>query len=310
MPRNAQQEDPARGSRISSGGAAGRPPLLYLFSLFLVAAVALLLLAGGLVTSRKAGLAVPDWPLSYGRLFPPMVGNIFWEHGHRMIAAAVGILTIVFAVLLQIFQDHPPAGARRALPLLGWVAVGAVLIQALLGGLTVKFLLPPAVSIAHACLAQTFFCLTAAIAYFLSPYYAKRASAPAAKPSPKSLRLFDMTTGFIYLQLILGAVIRHTGHAVTAHILVAFLVAIHVILVMVRVLRFYPGQKVLVRFAVGLPLLTAVQISLGMGSFIFTRVLASGGTPSLPQVLFTAAHQTTGALVLAAGFLITLLVRS
>ena len=74
---------------------------LYFFSLFLVAWTAFLILAGGLVTSHDAGLAVLDWPLSYGQFFPPMVGNIFWEHGHRMIAGLAGIFTLVLAIWIQ-----------------------------------------------------------------------------------------------------------------------------------------------------------------------------------------------------------------
>ena len=136
---------------------------LYVFSLLVVFATLLLILAGGLVTSHEAGLAVPDWPLSYGQHFPPMVGNIFWEHGHRMIAGSVGIFTLIMAVWIQI-REH-----RKRLKKLAWAAFAAVILQAILGGLTVLFLLPPAVSIFHACLAQTFFCIVAAVAYFLSP---------------------------------------------------------------------------------------------------------------------------------------------
>src|SRR3989338_3456190 len=130
---------------------------MYFFSLFLSAATFLLILAGGLVTSHEAGLAVPDWPTSYGRWFPPMVGNVFWEHGHLMIAGSVGILTFAAALLIQ--RNVPD----KAIVRLSWIAFCAVLLQALLGGLTVIFMLPPAVSIAHAALAQTFFCITIAI---------------------------------------------------------------------------------------------------------------------------------------------------
>src|SRR5713101_4803506 len=116
---------------------------LHRFALFTACCTAFLIFVGGLVTSTESGLAVPDWPLSYGKFFPPMVGGIFYEHGHRMIAATVGILTVIQAIWLQ------RRARKRILRVLGWTAVGAVIAQGLLGGLTVLFLLPPAISIAH-----------------------------------------------------------------------------------------------------------------------------------------------------------------
>src|SRR3990167_2825462 len=120
---------------------------LYRYSIVVVMGTFLLVLAGGLVTSHDAGLAVPDWPTSYGQWFPPMIGNVFWEHGHRMIAGAVGVLTLLLAIWIQIQEK------RVWMKRLGWIAFGAVLLQALLGGLTVIYMLPAPVSIAHACLA-------------------------------------------------------------------------------------------------------------------------------------------------------------
>jgi cytochrome c oxidase assembly protein subunit 15 len=111
-----------------------------------------LLIAGALVTSNDAGLSVPDWPLSYGSLMPPMVGGIFYEHGHRMIAAFVGTLSVILAIWLWRVEQ------RAWVRWLGVAAVGAVVAQGILGGITVLFFLPPAVSSAHATLAQLFFC--------------------------------------------------------------------------------------------------------------------------------------------------------
>src|SRR5438477_8167502 len=119
-------------------------PWLRRFTKLVAASTLFLIFAGAMVTSTGSGLAVPDWPLSYGKLFPPMVGGIFYEHGHRMVAATVGLLTVIQAIWLQ------RRSRKRALRILGWAAVGAVIAQGLLGGLTVLFLLPPAISIAHA----------------------------------------------------------------------------------------------------------------------------------------------------------------
>src|SRR5580700_11004773 len=106
------------------------------FAVFTACCTFLLLIAGALVTSNDAGLSVPDWPLSYGSFLPPMVGGIFWEHGHRMIATFVGILTIVLAVWL--WRSEPRPWVRR----LGLGALGLIVAQGVLGGLTVRFYLP------------------------------------------------------------------------------------------------------------------------------------------------------------------------
>src|SRR6202161_4742735 len=143
----------------------GVPLSVYRFAFFLSGCVVLLLMAGALVTSNEAGLAVPDWPLSYGSLMPPMVGGIFYEHGHRLIATAVGILTIVLAILLA--RSEP----RRWVRNLGWTALGLVIAQGILGGLTVTFLLPPPISTAHATLAQLFFITIVSITLFTSPWW-------------------------------------------------------------------------------------------------------------------------------------------
>src|SRR6267378_3771962 len=135
------------------------------FTKLVAASTLFLIFAGAMVTSTGSGLAVPDWPLSYGMVFPPMVGGIFYEHGHRMIAATVGFLTVIQAIWLQ------ARARKRYLRMLGWAAVGAVIAQGVLGGLTVLFLLPPAISIAHAGLAEIFLCLNVSIAFFASDFY-------------------------------------------------------------------------------------------------------------------------------------------
>ncbi len=180
--------------------------MLHRFATFVAGCTVLLLLAGSLVTSTGSGLAVPDWPTSYGWnmfTFPPSkwVGGIFYEHGHRLIASSVGFLTIILAVWIW------RADARVWMKRLGLVALGAVILQGALGGLTVLFFLPAAVSTAHAGLAEIFFCLTIAIALFTSKSWLEWA--PPADDS--TLRTLATTTSaIIYMQILVGAVMRHT----------------------------------------------------------------------------------------------------
>src|SRR5438445_10443641 len=142
--------------------------MLHRFAQFLAGCTVLLVLAGSLGTSTQSGLAVPDWPTTYGWnmfTFPPSkwVGGIFYEHGHRLIASTVGFLTIVLAIWIWLRDP------RRWMKRLGVVALAAVIAQGLLGGLTVLFFLPTAISTAHAGLAEIFLCITVAIALFTSP---------------------------------------------------------------------------------------------------------------------------------------------
>src|SRR5438067_9882997 len=171
-----------------------------------------LVVAGGLVTSNDAGLSVPDWPLSYGKLMPKMEGGIFFEHGHRMVATTVGLLTIILAIWLS------RADQRRWMRRLGWIALAAVIAQGLLGGATVIFLLPKPVSISHACLAQLFFSTTVAIAIFTSSSWRRGPEIveDSGWPSLRSLALAAPI--FVLVQLALGAGYRHRAFTVLPHI--------------------------------------------------------------------------------------------
>ncbi len=193
-------------SETMSPTAAPQVPLwVHRFAVLTACATLGLIFAGGLVTSTGSGLAVPDWPLSFGQVFPPMVGGVFFEHGHRMIAAFVGVLTVTLAVLLANWE--PRAWVRR----LGWGALVAVLIQGSLGGLTVLLRLPTSVSVAHACLAQVFFCLTVSIAVCTSPRWLASRQVAVDTAAPSLRVLTRVTIGAIFVQLILGALMRHTG---------------------------------------------------------------------------------------------------
>lgn len=179
--------------------------------------VFLLLLAGALVTSTESGLAVPDWPLSYGKVMPPMVGGILYEHGHRLVAVAVSTLVGLELGALLFFLE-----GRKTVKRLAAAAFGAILLQAVLGGLTVLFLLPPAISSAHAALAEIVFALTAVVALMCSRTWNDLTAHPASLPFEENLssngakarsafRWTLLATAAIYVQIVLGAVMRHTG---------------------------------------------------------------------------------------------------
>jgi cytochrome c oxidase assembly protein subunit 15 len=194
--------------------------MLWLFAALVAASTAVLIFAGGLVTSTGSGLSVPDWPNTYGWFmfaFPmsKMVGGIFYEHTHRLIASTVGFLIVVLAVWLG--RTEPRPWVRR----LGYLALGAVILQGILGGITVLWYLPDAISIAHASLAQILFCLTVTIALATSTgwrraYAKQRGEGGRGKgeetPDDRTLQHIAIaTTALIYVQILIGATMRHTG---------------------------------------------------------------------------------------------------
>lgn len=272
-----------------------------------------LIFAGAMVTSTGSGLAVPDWPLSYGKVFPPMVGGIFYEHGHRMIAATVGFLVVIQALWLQ--RREP----KRFLRLLGWCSLGAVVAQGVLGGLTVLFLLPPAISVAHAGLAEIFFCLNVSIAFFASQSYdALRKLEKGDAPVGPAAGLVAL----VYGQILVGALMRHLGAGLAipdfplsfGHLVPSFtspaiavnfahrtggaVVAAAIVAMFVRLLRYAPAHP-LRQLGTFLLLVVAAQVMLG------AYTVWSGKQP-----VITSLHVMTGALTLAASLLLALTART
>ena len=285
---------------------------LHRLAVVLALATVGLIFAGGLVTSTESGLSVPDWPTTYGQnpfTFPvsKWVGGIRFEHTHRLIASAVGLLTVVVAIAFA--RGEKRAWVRR----LAYLALGAVVAQGVLGGLTVLFLLPTAISVAHACLAQTFFCLAVTLAVVTSPRW-RDASPEAANPVRHAAAA---TVGLVFLQLVVGAVMRHTkaGLAIPdfplafgrlvppiasfavaihfAHRVTAAAVAVAAGGCFVRARR--SRREDLRRIAAALCGLVALQVALGALTVL-----------SKKDVVLTTAHVVTGALVLGTSLVLAL----
>jgi heme a synthase len=294
------------------------PPSLGLhrFAVLCAAATFILIFVGGLVTSTGSALAVPDWPLAFGKLIPPLTGGIRFEWGHRVVAGVVSILTLVLA--LWSWWREP----RRWVQITAFAALGLVVLQAVLGGLTVLLLLPLALAVAHAATAQAFFCLTVSIALFTHPGFGAAAAEPEvrrARKRPSLAALATVTTAAVYVQILIGAVMRHLGAGLAipdfptsygrlippfysfavvinfAHRCGALVVALLVIWTFARVMRFYASERPLRNAAILLLVLLALQITLG------ALTIWSGRA-----VLPTTAHVAIGAAVLATSLALTI----
>jgi cytochrome c oxidase assembly protein subunit 15 len=282
----------------------------------LVAACTVLLIAAGAsVTSTDSGLSVPDWPTTYGWnmfAFPlsKMVGGIRYEHTHRLIASTVGFLTIILAVWTWRVES------RRWVRWLGVACLGAVILQGVLGGITVLFFLPPAVSIGHAGLAQIFFCLTVTLAVVTSPGWK---AVTASVDDPMLRRIATATTALIYTQILIGATMRHNaaglaipdfpwsfGHAIPpmwdpriavnfAHRVGALVVTLAILATSSRVLYHHRGRRELVRPAVLLLVFVAIQVTLG--AFVIW---------SRRDVVINTLHVVNGAAVLGTSLVLAL----
>jgi heme a synthase len=277
---------------------------LHRFATILACWVFLLIIAGALVTSNDAGLSVPDWPTSFGSWYkiPKLVGGVKFEHTHRMIAQVAGLLTIVLAIWTWRTEK------RRWMRLLGLVALGTVVAQGILGGITVLYYLPPSVSSAHAALAQTFFCIAVCMAMFTGRNWI--ADEPHVEFDERRPSLFTLTLVSIlilYVQLILGAMFRHHGLSWWPHVVNAGLVAFILAWTSIRALTKYSHIEAVRRPAVLMLSLVIAQLCLGFIAFL-TRVAWGRDAiqPELPMVISTVAHVAVGALLLAAAVVLSI----
>jgi cytochrome c oxidase assembly protein subunit 15 len=270
---------------------------LHAYAVFVACITLVLIVAGALVTSNDAGLSVPDWPTSFGSIYkiPHMVGGIRFEHTHRMIAEFVGLNTIVLALWTWFAEK------RRWLRILAVSALGTVILQGVLGGLTVLYFLPPAISSAHAAVAQTFFCIAVCIALFTGQNWIEEV--PRVEPETRRPTLFTLallSIFVLYVQLILGAMFRHKGLSWWPHVAHAAIVAIVLTWTSIRALSQYSRIAEVKKPAILMLSLVITQLCLGFLAFL-TRVEwgKDAAQPELPMVVSTVTHVAVGALLLA-----------
>jgi len=267
----------------------------HLLALTTAGATFVLILFGGLVTNTGAALAVPDWPTTFGHnmfLYPwsRMVGGIFYEHSHRLIGAAVGLLTLILGVTLW------RAGGR--LRWLGVAAVTAVIVQGLLGGLRVV-LLQGTLAILHGCLAQAFFGLLVAIALLTA-----RVTPPTPQGvSPGTRALTLATAALIYVQIVFGALLTHAGR-IDLHLAGALGIFVLAPMATARLRRGDDG--VAAAAARALLVLLGIQLLLGAGAFVgrFTSLPLPGG--AVTGLALPVAHRLVGSLLLGAAVVLAL----
>lgn len=294
---------PEQSSRIQDRGMEN--VWLHRFALLTALATFPLLFIGGLVTSKGAGLTVPDWPTTFGynMFFYPwskMVGGILYEHSHRLVASGVGFLTMVLAFLLWVRER------RKWLRWLGVIALALVVVQGVIGGLRV-LLLEETLAIIHACLAQAFFALMVSLVLFTSQEWRERPQKiHVADDAGRMRRLSVLTTTMIYLQGLFGAVLRHTGTSLEVHLFFAALATLHVVLLGVRTLRFHSDQPKLLHPVVLLSALLILQLALGLGSYLGKFTPLGAGLLPLWVVVLTTTHLVTGALMLVSSLVLTL----
>ncbi len=281
--------------------AATYNPTVHRFAVFVVLWTILLLIAGALVTSNDAALSVPDWPLSYGTLTPPMVGGIVYEHSHRVIAAVLGILTILLAILIWVAEK------RRWLRWFAVIAVLGVIVQAILGGQVVIRLLHYWLPVIHACFAQLVFAAVLSIAVFTSRWWVSEQPQFEDGGSPSIHTVALLNAAVIFLQVFLGAAFRHQDMPIWPHIVGAMAVLASVIGISTVLRKRFSQSRELSKSRIMLHTIFGVQFLLGLGAYWSRLTTADAPQPVPLMVVLTVAHTVVGALVFAASVVILLL---
>ncbi|MBI3785801.1 MAG: COX15/CtaA family protein, partial [Deltaproteobacteria bacterium] len=228
-----------------------------------------------------------------------MVGGIFYEHTHRLLGSAVGMLTI--GLLVAIWRYETRLWMRR----LGWVALAGVMTQGILGGLRV-ILLEHDLAIVHGCFAQAFFGLTVSLAVFTSPFWLQ-AEEHGALRDPAGLRVAAiLSVALVYVQIVFGALLTHTGAFLSAHVIGAGAVTLAATFMGARVLTQASERPELRRPATLLFGLLGLQLSLGLGAYLWHFTRLAEVWPFAAGLALLAAHRVTGTAVWATTMVLAL----
>jgi len=279
-------------------------PGIHKYALFVVCWTACLLTAGALVTSNDAALAVSDWPTSFGSFFPPLrllTGGALIEHTHRVLGAILGIFIIMLAYLLWRYDERP------ALKKLGFVALGGVILQGILGGLTVLNLLHYWLPVMHACTAELEFAILVSIAFFTSRWYMQDLPQYVDSSSPSIHSIAAFNAVIIFFQVLLGAGFRHHYISYVPHLFGSLVVLASVMWTAATLRRRFPEVPSISRARIFLHALVGLQIILGLGS-LWTRVTTLDAPQPMPVMIgFTVVHTVVGAFLFATSIVTVLL---
>jgi cytochrome c oxidase assembly protein subunit 15 len=285
-----------------------------------------LIWVGGLVTTSDAGMAVPDWPTTYGHnMFTyPLLDwlrgpwDLFIEHGHRLLGSLVGMIAIV--LMLSVLRHE----SRSWLRVLAVVALLAVIAQGVLGGMRVRYD-NRQLAMIHGCFGPAFFAFSVAYAFFLSPDWARISAVRNSQSGLRILRLATVLVVLTYLQLILGASMRHLTSQISSdffrilvvfHVINALAIAAHIVILRMRVAANFPRVRGLLLPVRAALFLVSVQLALGVGTWVVkygwpewfsnwdfaAHYLVSAKSHS--QSMTVTAHVATGALILASSVLL------
>jgi cytochrome c oxidase assembly protein subunit 15 len=268
---------------------------------FVVCWTIFLFVAGALVTSNDAALAVPDWPLSFHKFFPEMTGGVFYEHGHRMIAGGLGVFTLVLAILIWLKEE------RRWLRWFAALAVGGVVVQAILGGQVVIQLLHYWLPVIHACFAQIVFAAVLSIAVFTSKWWVSERPQIEDAGSPPMHTVAIVNAAVIYCQVILGAGFRHQEIPIWPHMAGSLAVLGVVIWTAIMLRKRFGNSRELSLARILLHAIVGMQILLGLGAYWSRLTTANAPQPMPVMVWFTVIHTVFGAILFAFSVLLVLL---
>ena len=270
------------------------------FAIATALATVMLLVAGALVTSNDAADSVPDWPLAYGKIIPPLIGGIRYEYAHRVVAALVAILTTILAIWLSRVTLKNPA--RRW----GWIAFALVLVQAFLGRERVLFGHAAVIATIHATIAQIFLITVVSLTLLTSAWWQRDLSPLDDSGSPRLRSLSSWTTAAILIQLVFGAGFRHGAFGILPH-LVGAVAVLSLAVWTSRTVRVRFGQVTdLRRWGILLQAFLGTQILLGFAAYWAVAESINAAQPVLLYVIIEVAHVVVGALTLATSVLLTL----